>query len=130
MRSHTGEFIIMGTGGAYVESNKKITLRAQLRPILSEYRISWHRWSVPEISWKRRDTRSTTVLYNRIIKVPSNWIIIAYNKVASGLATSLSDIILSLIASLISNHLWNSVPLWTWSGITSRKHYRDLHFVF
>ena len=40
MRSHTGEFMIMGTGGAYVESNKKITLRAQLRPILSEYRIS------------------------------------------------------------------------------------------
>ena len=37
MRSHTGGFMTMGTGGAYVQSSKKIlTPRFQLRPSLSE----------------------------------------------------------------------------------------------
>ena len=51
------------------------------------------------------------------------------DQVARRLATSISDIILSLIGSQSRKHLCNSVPLWTWAGITSQKQYRDTNFI-
>ena len=53
------------------------------------------------------------MLYTKIIRVSSNWRIMADDQVARGLATSISYIISSLIGSRSRNYLYNSAPLWT-----------------
>ena len=127
IRSHTGGFMTMVTDGAYVwPSKKSLTLRVQLRPSLLGSTMSWHKWYGPNNSWKIKDTRSTTTSYIKIIKAPSNWIIMSDNQVASKLATSISGILLSLILSRSRNHMWSFVTPCKLSGIILRKQYRDI----
>ena len=120
----------MGNGGAYAKTRrKKYTLRVQLRPILLELTMYWRKWPVPNTSWNIRDTISMTMLFIKIIRLPSIWIWMVDYQVARRLVTSILDIISSLIWSKSRKHLLDYVPFWKWSGIFSRKHYRDLNFI-
>ena len=68
---HNGGFMNMGTGGDYLQSiKKKLTLRVQLRPLLSEWTMSWTKWYGPGTSWNNRDTRSMIMLYIKITIAP------------------------------------------------------------
>ena len=70
-----------------------------------------------------------TILSINTPKALSNWKIIVDVQAAGGKDTSIFDIILSLIVSKIRRHMWNSVPLFTQSGIISLRHCGDLNFV-
>ena len=130
MRSHTGGFTTMWTWRTYVQFNQNnLTLKFHLWPSLLGWTMSWQRWSGTDTSWKSRDTISMEILSIKIIRVSSNWRRMVDNQVTSVLATSISDIISSLIQSQSRNHIWNSISPWTWLGISSQKHYKDLNFV-
>ena len=109
--------------------SKNWTPRVQLRPILLDWTMYWPRWSGTDTSWKSRDMSSMTMLSINITRAPSNYKRMVGNKVARGQDRSISGIILSLIESKSMRHMGGSVPLWTWSGIISQRHCRDLNFI-
>ena len=73
MRSHTGGFMTMGTGGAYLHySKQKLNSNSSTEADLVGLYDVLTQWSEPDTSQNSSDMRSMTMLSTNITRYPSN----------------------------------------------------------